>query len=156
VGNRAGLSAFYANGPLNLGLATEQIGNAAVPAAGTAAAVLAKQRVWHAVGAYAFPFARLSAGYVDTRRDYAAIVDDNISTWQVGASIPVGAGAVLLQTASSKQTPSIGATSKRTTTTMGYDYKLSRRTDVYALYMNDRFTAKSTGNSMAIGIRHRF
>ncbi|MGH8864706.1 MAG: porin, partial [Burkholderiales bacterium] len=156
VGNRTGLSAFYANGPLNLGLATEQMGNASVPASGPAAAVLAKQRTWHLSGAYAFDFARISAGYLDTKRDYATIVDDKIRTWHVGASIPVGAGAVLLQTANSKQTPDTGAATTRTTTSIGYDYNLSKRTDLYAVYMRDKLTGNASGNSFGIGIRHRF
>ena len=156
VGNRTGLSAFYANGPLNLGLATEQMGNASVPASGPAAAVLAKQRTWHVSGAYAFPFARVSAGYLNTQRDYAAIVDDSIRTWHLGASIPVGAGAVLLQTANSQQTPDSGAAAKRTTTSIGYDHNLSKRTDLYAVYMRDKLTGNATGNSFGLGIRHRF
>ncbi len=45
---------------------------------------------------------------------------------------------------------------KRTTATLGYDFNLSKRTDVYAMYMNDRITNKSTGNSVGVGVRHRF
>jgi predicted porin len=156
VGNRAGLSAFYANGPLILALATEQIGNASVPPSGPAAAVLAKQRTWHASGAYAFPFGRISAGYLDTKRDYAAIVDDSVRTWHLGANIPVGAGSVLFQTAHSRQTLDTGAATTRTTTSVGYDYNLSKRTDLYAVVMNDRFTGNASGNSYGVGIRHRF
>lgn len=156
VGSRTGLSAFYANGPLNLALATEQMGNAAVPATGPAAAVLAKQRTWHASGAYAFGFGRLSAGYIETQRDYAAIMDDKIRTWHLGASIPVGAGAVLFQTANSKQAPDSGAATTRTTTSVGYDYSFSKRSDLYAVFMKDKFTGNASGNSFGIGLRHRF
>lgn len=38
----------------------------------------------------------------------------------------------------------------------GYDYNLSKRTDVYAMYMNDHFTSESTGKSVGIGVHHRF
>ncbi len=156
VGNRRGASAFYAQGPLNLGLAAEHMGNASVPASGPAAAVLAKQSTWHLSGAYAFPFARISAGYFNTRRDFATVVDDKVRTWHVGATIPVGAGSVMLQTASTRQSPDTGAATRRTTTSVGYDYLLSKRTDVYAVYMKDKFTNQSSGNSLAIGVRHRF
>lgn len=156
VGSRKGLSAFYAAGPLNLGLAMEHMGTASVPASGPAAAVLAEQNTWHLSGAYAFPFARISAGYLATKRDFATIVDDRVRTWHVGANIPLGAGAVLLQTASSRQCPDAGASTKRTTTSVGYDYNFSKRTDVYAVYMNDRFTRNGSGDSFGIGIRHRF
>ena len=156
VGARKGLSAFYAAGPLNLGLATEQMGAAAVPASGPAAAVLNEQSTWHLSGAYAFPFARLSAGYITTRRDYATIADDRVRTWHLGASIPVGAGAVLIQTAATRQAPDAGASTKRTTTSVAYDYAFSKRTDVYAVVMHDKFTGNAAGNSVGIGMRHRF
>jgi predicted porin len=156
VGSRKVLSAFYAAGPLNLGLAMEHMGTGSVPASGPAAAVLAEQNTWHLSGAYAFPFARISAGYLATTRDFATIVDDRVRTWHVGANIPLGAGAVLLQTASSRQSPDAGASTKRTTTSIGYDYNFSKRTDVYAVYMNDKFTRNGSGDSFGIGIRHRF
>ena len=41
-------------------------------------------------------------------------------------------------------------------TILDYDYNLSKRTNVYAMYMNDRITSKSTGNSVGIGVHHRF
>ena len=44
----------------------------------------------------------------------------------------------------------------RTTTSVGYDYYLSKRTDLYAVVMNDRFTGNASGNSYGVGIRHRF
>jgi len=44
----------------------------------------------------------------------------------------------------------------RKTLTLGYDYFLSKRTDLYAMYMNDRITAQPSGNSFAVGMRHRF
>ncbi|MBI5277533.1 MAG: porin [Burkholderiales bacterium] len=156
VGSRKGVSAFYSAGPLSVGLAGESIGTAAVPASGPAAAVLARQSTWLLSAAYAFPFARLGAGYFNTRRDYAAIADDKVTTAYVGASIPAGPGAVLLQTAVSRQSPETGAAVRRTTTAVGYDYSLSKRTDVYAVYMRDRFTGKDSGDSIGIGIRHRF
>ncbi|HSV35350.1 MAG TPA: porin [Ramlibacter sp.] len=156
VGARKALSAFYAAGPLNLALATERMGAASVPASGPAAAVLAEQSTWQLSGAYALGFARVSAGYFTTRRDYATLVDDRVRTWHVGATIPAGPGAVMLQTASTRQSPDTGASTKRTTTTLGYDYPFSKRTDVYAVYMNDKFTGNAAGNSFGIGLRHRF
>jgi predicted porin len=39
---------------------------------------------------------------------------------------------------------------------VGYDYDLSKRTDVYAIYMNDRITNRNSGNSFGVGVRHRF
>ena len=39
---------------------------------------------------------------------------------------------------------------------MGYDYFLSKSTDVYAMYMRDRITSFSSGTSFGAGIRKRF
>jgi predicted porin len=39
---------------------------------------------------------------------------------------------------------------------VGYDNKLSKRTDVYAGYLSDKVSGPSTGNTHAVGIRHRF
>ena len=46
--------------------------------------------------------------------------------------------------------------SKRETFSLGYDHYLSKRTDLYAVYMNDRITSFDRGNSYVAGIRHRF
>ena len=42
------------------------------------------------------------------------------------------------------------------TLTLGYDYNLSKNTDIYAIYMSDKLTSKSNGNTLATGIRLRF
>ena len=75
-------------------------------------------------------------------------------TMQLGASSPAEAtGRVLVGLVSTKLSQT-GV--KRTTATPGYDYNLFRRTDAYAMLMNDRITNKSTGNSFGLGVRHRF
>lgn len=45
---------------------------------------------------------------------------------------------------------------RRTTTTLGYDYPLSKSTDVHAMAMHDSITGTSSGNSYGAGIRKRF
>jgi len=42
------------------------------------------------------------------------------------------------------------------TFSIGYDYFLSKSTDLYAVLMNERATALSSGNTVAAGIRLRF
>ena len=69
-----------------------------------------------------------------------------------GASVPVGAGKVLVGAAKTRVTPG----NTRDTWTVGYDYFLSKSTDVYAMYMNDKITNYARGNSFAVGVRHRF
>ena len=156
VGSRTGASAFYSAGPLALGLATEQIGTASVPATGPAAAVLKHQSTWHLSGAYAFGFGRVSAGLINTQRDYTVVVDDRIRTMHLGVTIPIGAGGLMAQVASSSQQPDTGIEVKRTTTSVGYSYNFSKRTDAYAVLMNDQLTGLASGRSLGFGVRHRF
>ena len=73
-------------------------------------------------------------------------------TTSIGASAPVGAGKFLAAYAQTK----VDGGASRKTASFGYDYFLSKRTDIYAVYMNDKITAKSTGNSFGVGIRHSF
>ena len=44
----------------------------------------------------------------------------------------------------------------RKTFTVGYDYFLSKRTDVYVMAMADRITNQTKGSSFGVGVRHRF
>lgn len=70
----------------------------------------------------------------------------------VGAAVPVGAaGKVLLQY--NQMEPSNAKTSK--TTSVGYDHFISKRTDLYAVYMSER-TPAASGQTYGVGIRHRF
>lgn len=162
VGARLGASAFYANGPLNLGLATEQIGGSSlatvssVPASGPAAAIITGQTTWQLSGAYAFGFGRVSAGVINTQRDFTAIVDDSIRTVHLGVTVPVGGGTVMFQVANSVQSPASGVELTRNTTSLGYSYPITREADAYAVVMNDQFTGQSSGNSVGVGLRYRF
>ena len=74
---------------------------------------------------------------------------------QVVASykLTFGAGKLL---ASYAQTRNNLLDAKRQTLTVGYDYNLSKRTDLYTNVMHDRITNRSSGTSYGIGLRHRF
>ncbi|QET02355.1 MULTISPECIES: porin [Cupriavidus] len=74
---------------------------------------------------------------------------------QVGASVPVGAGAVLATYAYGK-TENAVADFKRNTFALAYDYNLSKRTDLYAAYYYDKVTGIEHGDSFGVGIRHKF
>ena len=78
-------------------------------------------------------------------------------TYQIGASIPVSAPAqVLVSWARTRNISPVVSDTLRNTATLGYDYFLSKRTDLYAIYMYDKLTANVTGNTYALGIRHTF
>ena len=40
--------------------------------------------------------------------------------------------------------------------TVGYDYSLCKRIDVYAVYLSEKFTGLTNGTTFAAGMRHRF
>ncbi|MNY32521.1 hypothetical protein D3C86_1667430 [compost metagenome] len=44
----------------------------------------------------------------------------------------------------------------RTTSSVGYDHFLSKRTDLYAVAMHDKVTDVRSGTSLVLGVRHRF
>ena len=111
---------------------------------------------WMLGAAYDFKFVKpyLTYGRSDVNLGTAAMVNlDKGKTLQVGVSAPVGAGKVL---ASYAMTDLSRSDLDRKTLTVGYDYNLSKRTDVYAMVMNDRITHQDSGNSFGVGIRHRF
>lgn len=75
----------------------------------------------------------------------------SLSTFQVGTKINVGQGNILASYAKT------GGWVDHKTFSVGYDYDLSKRTDVYVMGMNDQAADyANTVNSFSIGIRHRF
>lgn len=78
-------------------------------------------------------------------------------TGDVGVSVPVSAaGSLLAETARSRiETPGV-AEARRTTSSFGYSYRLSKRTDVYAIYSRDKRSGATAAASQALGLRHAF
>ncbi|HWX00003.1 porin [Collimonas sp.] len=115
--------------------------------------VAARQSAWFLGATYDFTVAKLFATYDQTSHD----IDLKDKTFQLGTSIPLGNGAVLASWADTKRDgAAVGGSLKRDTASLGYDYNLSKRTDLYTVYMYDKITDQSSGNSIAFGIRHRF
>jgi predicted porin len=102
---------------------------------------------------YDLKVAKLFGQYGDVKTDAAVEVDTKI--FQVGASVPAGGGAVLASYGRAK-TDAGGADSTRKTFTLGYDYLLSKNTDVYAAFMNEKVTGLDGGTTFAVGVRMKF
>jgi predicted porin len=79
-----------------------------------------------------------------------------LSTMQLGMSAPIGPGRVLVSAARTDKQQRLLADQRRTTITVGYDHDLSKRTDLYAVALEDRVTGISRGIGWGAGIRHRF
>lgn len=75
---------------------------------------------------------------------------------QVGATIPIGAGAVLASYGYDKWENDLGTSDKYKIGSLAYSYNLSKRSELYAVYMREAITALNAGNTYAAGIRHKF
>ena len=139
-GKNAGLSAMFFTGNLGLGGAWQEVKKGAA---------VDDTTTWQVSGSYDFKPVKVYAHYgkvdYDTTRK-------NYSISGLGGDLTLGQGKVLLQWG--KISPDVGA--DRTTVSVGYDYFLSKRTDIYAAYRSDKVSGLSSGTSYSGGIRHRF
>ncbi len=152
--NNVGANALYFNGPLALTAFyhTVEVNNPS-GAAGPVMMAATRQKAWMLGGSYDFKVAKAYATYGQTSHN----IDLEDKTLSLGAAVPAGPGKVQIAWAQTKRSGvAIGADQKRTTASLGYDYDLSKRTDLYAVYMNDRITGQNNGNSFGAGMRHRF
>ncbi len=104
---------------------------------------------WMLGASYDFQVAKAFATWGKSK---SSVLVPKTTTVSLGVSVPVGGGRVLLGTARTERDP--GAT--RRTTTLGYDYFLSKSTDVYAMLMRDTLSGATSGSSFGAGIRKRF
>lgn len=146
--NNVGLNLMYFSGPVGLTAFWErdQVTNP-VPAVLASGAT---RTVWMLGGSYDASVVKGFLTYGKSTSDLAGVADK--TTVSLGLSAPVGGGKVLAAWAQSK----IDGGNTRDTATLGYDYNLSKRTDVYALLMNDKITNFTSGTSWGLGVRHRF
>ena len=73
----------------------------------------------------------------------------------IGGAMPIGAGKLIGQYGQSKADFGSADTTHKVLS-LGYDYNLSKNTDVYAVYMSDKVSSVDTGSSYAAGIRLKF
>ncbi|BDD93180.1 porin [Pandoraea sp. NE5] len=78
----------------------------------------------------------------------------HVNTVQGGISVPAGPGSILASYAYSRDGGGLDQT--RQTWSFGYDYPLSKHTDIYAAFMNDHISGESTGETYGAGIRTTF
>ncbi len=140
-GRNMGASVLYFAGPLAAGLAWQDVKKGATTD---------DTSTWQLAASYDLRAAKLFAQVGSVKNDRSGKRDDIA---ELGVSVPVQTlGKVLLQWG--QIDPSTGA--KRSTISVGYDYNLSKRTDLYAVYMNDKLHGLAAGNNYSVGVRHRF
>lgn len=148
----------YENGPLFAGYAGERVHAPVMPAppAVPAANQKSQQDTDQFGGSYDFGVLKVFASHNRTGIDLPAAATRRFRTSQIGTSIPVGAGIILLSAAKTTRKETARADAERSTFSAGYDYFLSKRTDLYLVAMRDEVTGMKTGTSVVAGIRHRF
>lgn len=154
VGKNLGGHVLYFGGPLAATVAVQQVkNNSDLRFGGALPPGFEKQDAAQLGLRYDFGVLKLygQAGYVKTTAD----VEVKAKIGQLGVSVPIGAGAVLASYGYDRRTVDDVKTIFKTAS-VAYDYNLSKRTDVYAVYMNERRTDVSSGNTYAVGVRHKF
>jgi predicted porin len=156
AGRRVGASLNYATGPFEAGLAIESIEKMNLNFSKPPASVLmTTSRIDNAGVSYDFKLVKVFGQYIRTKLSND-ITEIKLATSQLSASIPIGVAQILVAYADTKKTQTAAADQKRTTVSAGYDHYLSKRTDVYAVVMNDKVSGVSGGTGAGFGIRHRF
>lgn len=145
--NNASVHLRYVHGALTAVLSAQRVRTAAIaPSTG--------QQAYLTGVAYDAGFAKLYASYQATDN---AGTDITSRTWQLGTAVPVTkTGSILASWAHTGVNNPKLAVGGHDTAGLGYDYYLSRRTDIYATYLYDHIDGKVKGNSYAVGLRHTF
>jgi predicted porin len=114
-------------------------------------------QISHQLGlTYDLGVAKAFASVNRTAIDLPALSQRKFLTYQLGVSMPYGPGVILLSGAQTTRSQTLLADVNRTTVAAGYDYILSKRTDLYGIVMNDSVSGLKSGTSLALGIRHRY
>jgi predicted porin len=164
--NNVAVAAMYDNGPLALTAFAHRV-RVSNPNGGQAIvdptrspvnyAALDEQRAWFVGAAYDFKRIKLYGTWQRTVNDAAGLEALRDRTVSAGFTLPAGPGAVLFDVADTRRSGSLFGTQRsRRTGSLGYDYRLSKRTDLYAIAMRDRITTLPSAMSYGLGMRHAF
>jgi predicted porin len=150
TGRNVGFNLLYFNGPLGATAAAQRVRNGAV---GTPPG-FQSQTSWLLGASYDLSIAKLYGQYAQV--ETTAAVNTKTDLWSAGVAVPIGAGKLLAQYGIAHANAADGSRPIQKTLTLGYDLGLSKNTDVYAVFMDDRLTGASVGNTLAGGMRVRF
>lgn len=152
--DKHGASLSYAGGAFAAALAYQSV---AYPNAATTATATGfdRQSAWLLGGSYDLGMVKLFAQY-QRLADTVAGADRRRNSGQFGLSIPAGPGAVLASYGHARTSGAEDA--RRNTWAVGYDYPLSKRTDIYLNSLHDRITGTGAGSGQTwgLGLRHYF
>lgn len=174
------IAAAYANGPLAVGLSYDHYTTAEIGGNSIGGDRDTSIKSWNLAGSYDFDVVKVHAAFGQTRNGWFKHVsaldsrdvggarlswnaDDGakVNSYTVGLSAPVGAnGKVLASWVMADPKSGFGGRDeKQNVYSLGYTYKLSKRTNVYALGSYGKglgFYDDLKGTQFAIGMRHQF
>jgi predicted porin len=148
-GHNLGLGLSYITGPFAATVVGQRIRNSGQPLP----AGFESQIILHAGATYDFSFIRVygQIGRIRTRAD----LDARTTLYQLGVAVPLGNSLLLVAYGRSHtETPLTGTTER--TASIGYDYFLSKNTDIYVAAMQEKLSFVSSGYAFAGGVRLRF
>ncbi|OZB62556.1 MAG: hypothetical protein B7X31_08775 [Thiomonas sp. 13-66-29] len=148
-----GLNGQYANGPIMAGLNYTRMTD--VFANPTSLVNDGALKLWQVYGSYDFGVAKISGIYAKANADYSS---GSNKYWLLGATIPVGPGAILASYSQNKSdvtttaNPLPAGTAKEYS--IGYLYSLSKQTSLYTSYAhisNEAPSASLAGTAYTVG-----
>lgn len=189
-GRAYNLALTYDNGPISAGATYLEHNYSSTTALATSAFLLdatgrsmtpsdgyIKNKLWNIYGAYDFGVAKVSAYYAQEKYGDGAVMvgggqNPNLKIWMLGATVPVGPGAILVSYGQRKDSNLDQSTVKQAA--IGYTYALSKRTNLYTSYAHisnqnnvDQYVGDATlfssgsmggqsSSGFSLGIRHKF
>ncbi len=149
TGHNLGASVAYITGPFAATIVAERVRNGAL----ALPAGFERQSILQAGATYDFKFVRVygQVGRIKTE----ASTDSRTVSYQLGAAVPIGNSLILVAYGRSHSSAPLLATTDRITS-LGYDYFLSKNTDIYVAAMVEKLSFVSSGNTIAGGVRVRF
>ena len=114
------------------------------------------QSAWDAAASYDFKFVKVSAQYGKTHETATNVATHNTADniYNAGLSVPISTGSLIAAWGRARTSGTQNFT--REVDTVGYDYFLSKRTDIYAMLMREKITNLSNGINYGLGVRHNF
>lgn len=160
-GNSYALSGSYNAGPFSASLTYVK--------SGIATAYDSDEKVLGLGVSYDFGVVKAFGQYTSIKQDGSTAVNNNTTVtqpqvankdkiFQLGVSVPVTDKASVLASYGKLSNKLTSNDVKETDTVLsvGYDYYLSKRTDVYGVFSNNQHTGKVSGQTFAVGVRHAF
>ena len=148
-GRNFGTSVAYITGPFAVSLAVERVENSplAIPAG------FHRQTAIQLGATYDFKFVRVygQAGRIKTD----ATLDEKTTLYQLGAAVPIGTSLILASYGQSHKSSVLSGMTDRTAS-LGYDYFLSKNTDLYVAALHEKLSFVTSGYALAGGVRVRF